>query len=86
MAVLNLTGYSVFNVGSEKGTKIIDVLNYLSDILGYKISTEDKGDRKGDVMANYASSQKLKAATGWEATVGLKEGLERTVEWFRDNS
>ena len=86
LAVLSLSGYNVFNVGSEKGTKIIDVVNYLSDIFGYQIPTEDKGDRKGDVMANYASSQKLKAATGWEAKVGLKEGLQRTVEWFRDNS
>ena len=86
LAVLSLSGYNVFNVGSEKGTKIIDVVNYLSDIFGYQIPTEDKGDRKGDVMANYASSQKVKAATGWEAKVGLKEGLQRTVEWFRDNS
>lgn len=86
LAVLNLTGYNVFNVGSEKGTKIIDVVNYLSDILGYKISVEDKGDRKGDVMANYASSAKLKEVTGWEARVGLEEGLRKTVEWFRDNS
>ena len=82
-AVLNLTGYNVFNVGSEKGTKIIDVVNALSDILGYEILTDDRGDRKGDVMKNYASSAKLKEATGWEAKVGLEEGLGRTVEYFR---
>ena len=83
-AVVKLSGYNVFNVGSETGTKIIDVVNILSDILGYEVETEDKGDRKGDVMANYASSQKLKEATGWEAKVGLEEGLKRTVEYFRN--
>lgn len=77
--------YQVFNVGSEKGTKIIDVVNVLSDILGYEVEVEDKGERKGDVMANYASSAKLKEATGWESKVGLEEGLRKTVEYFKSN-
>ena len=75
--------YRVFNVGSESGVKIIDVVNVLSDILGYTVEVEDKGERKGDVMKNYASSAKLKQATGWEAEVELEEGLRRTVEWFK---
>jgi UDP-glucose-4-epimerase GalE len=75
--------FNVFNVGTEKGVKIIDAVNVISDILGYSLEVEDKGDRKGDVMANYASSEKLKSATGWEAKVGLEEGLKKTVEWFK---
>lgn len=86
IAVLNDLGsekYQVFNVGTENGTKIIDVINYLSDIFGYQLEVEDLGDRAGDVMANYASSKKLNAATGWQAKVSLKEGLEKTVAWFK---
>lgn len=75
--------YEVFNVGSESGVKIIDIVNRLSDIFEYKVEIEDKGERKGDVMANYASSRKLKEATGWESKVSLEEGLRKTVEWFR---
>ena len=76
--------YEVFNVGSESGVKVIDVINVLSDILGYELNIEDLGERPGDVMANYASSAKLKEATGWEAKVGLEEGLRKTVEWFKE--
>lgn len=76
--------FEVYNVGSEKGTKIVDVLNALSDILGYNLEIEDRGERPGDVMANYASSSKLQESTGWQAKVDLKEGLKQTVEWFRD--
>lgn len=83
LAVLNLTGYNVFNVGTESGTKIIDVINILSDILGYTLEINDLGERKGDVMANYASSAKLKTATGWEAKVSLEDGLRKTVDWFK---
>lgn len=82
-SVLELSGYNVFNVGSEAGTKISDIVTKLSDIVGYEVEVEDKGERKGDVMANYASSAKLKEATGWEAKFGLEEGLRKTVEYFK---
>ena len=45
---------------------------------------EDLGERSGDVEASYAWSQKLAQATGWRAEVPLREGLERTVAWFRE--
>lgn len=84
IAVLPLTGYQVFNVGTNNGTKIIDVVNELSDIFGYKLEIKDKGNRLGDVMSTYASSEKLTRATGWEIKVPLKEGLSKTVDSFKN--
>ncbi len=85
IAVLNLSGHQVFNVGTKFGTKIIDVVNELSDIFGYNLEIDDKGDRPGDVMATYASSEKLNQATGWEAKVSLKEGLSKTIDFFKNS-
>jgi len=85
-AVLGLSGLQYFNVGSETGAKTIDVLREIMDIAGYEVPIEDLGERAGDVPASYASSAKLMAATGWRAEVGLREGLGRTVEWFRSRS
>ncbi len=82
-AVLGLSGLDYFNVGSETGTKIIDVVKQIIDIAGYDVPIDDLGERPGDVAATYAWSEKLAAATGWRAQVSLREGLERTVEWFR---
>ena len=85
-AVLGLSGLQYFNVGSETGSKMIDVVLEITGIAGYDVPIDDLGERAGDVPANYASSQKLAGATGWRAQVGLREGLERTVEWFRGRS
>jgi UDP-glucose 4-epimerase len=82
-AVLPLTGLHYFNIGSDTGTKIIDVLGQITDILEYHVDIEDLGERAGDVPATYASSDKIAGATGWSAQVSLREGLERTIEWFR---
>ncbi len=80
IAVLELDGWNVFNVGAAQGVKIIDLVHTLSEILGYELEIEDKGERAGDVPALYASSDKLTAATGWTAKVSLKEGLKKTID------
>lgn len=83
-AVLDMKGWNVFNVGTETGVKIKDVLGIISEILGYSLEIDDLGERPGDVMASFASSKLLKETTGWEAKYSLKEGLEKTINYYQD--
>ena len=83
---LNLTGLHIYNVGSEIGVKVIDVIKKIFEIVGYKVEIEDKGERKGDVPILVASSQKIKNELGWEPKVALEEGLKNTIEYFKSNS
>lgn len=83
IAVLKLNGFNIFNVGTENGVKVIDLLKTIEEVLGYKVEIEDLGERAGDVHATYASSEKLKKATGWQPQVSLKEGIKRTVDYFK---
>jgi UDP-glucose 4-epimerase len=82
-AVLGLSGLDYYNVGSDTGTKMIDVVRTIFEIVGYETPLEDLGERPGDVAATYASSDKLAAATGWRAEVSLRDGLARTIDWYR---
>jgi UDP-glucose 4-epimerase len=81
-AVLELAGHNVFNIGSDTGTRAREVVQMVTDIVGYALTIEDLGERPGDVPASYASSEKLRRATGWRPRVGLREGLRRTVEYY----
>ena len=54
---------------AEAGVKDVEVRN-----------AEDLG-RRG-VSRNFADTSKAKRLLGWQADVGLDEGLRRTVEWF----
>ncbi|HET6615166.1 MAG TPA: NAD-dependent epimerase/dehydratase family protein, partial [Dehalococcoidia bacterium] len=85
-AVLSLDGLDYFNVGSDTGSKMIDVIDEIAGIVGREPQIADVGERPGDVPASYASSEKLRAATGWRAQVPLREGLERTVAWFAERT
>jgi UDP-glucose 4-epimerase len=38
--------------------------------------------RVGDVKRNYSDTSKARHRLGWDARVGLEDGLDRTVKWF----
>jgi UDP-glucose 4-epimerase len=82
--VLTLTGLNIFNIGTQKGTKVKDVISTIFELLGYEVPINDMGERKGDVRANYASSESLHQATGWKAEVDLTEGLKQTIAFFKE--
>src|ERR1700694_4146610 len=81
---LKVRGYEVFNVGTEAGTKVIDIVHAVSRTLGYEVSIDDLGERAGDVEASYASSEKLRTQCGWAPQVDLEEGLRRTIAHYRE--
>lgn len=83
IASMGLDGFHVFNVGTGKGTKVIDVVEKIFDLIGYKVPIDDLGTRTGDVASLYTSAKKIEEQLGWKARVSLKEGLKRTIEVFK---
>jgi UDP-glucose 4-epimerase len=83
IAPLAVRGFNVYNVGTEVGTKVIDVIETVSKLLGYRVPIDDLGERAGDVVASYASSEKMARELGWRAQVDLEEGLRRTIAHYR---
>lgn len=83
---LPLTGLHIYNIGTETGVKVIDVVKKIFEIVGYEVPIDDKGERKGDVSALVASSEKIKTELGWNPKVNLEDGLKRTIEFFRNSN
>ncbi|MBI2196407.1 NAD-dependent epimerase/dehydratase family protein [Candidatus Daviesbacteria bacterium] len=80
---LPLTGLHIYNVGTQTGVKVIDVVKQIFEIVGYEVPIDDKGERKGDVPTLVASSQKIKKDLGWKVKVSLDEGLQKTIDFFK---
>lgn len=80
---LNQTGLHIYNVGTQTGTKVIDVVKKIFEIVGFKVAINNKGERKGDATSLVASAEKIKRELGWEAKVNLDEGLRKTIDFYR---
>lgn len=80
---LNQSGLHIYNVGTQIGMRISDVIKKILEIVGYEVSVEDKGERKGDIPSLVASAEKIKKELGWNPQIGLDEGLRKTIQFFR---
>lgn len=83
---LNESGLHIYNVGTETGSKVMDIVRKIFEIVGYDIPIRDMGERKGDVPSLVASAEKIKRELGWEAKVDLEEGLKKTIDFFKNRS
>jgi len=76
-------GGMVFNVGTGERHTLNDLLFSLSAIVGRPLEPQYSDPRVGDVRHSQAAIEKAQRFLGFEPKVSFKEGLERTVDWFR---
>jgi dTDP-glucose 4,6-dehydratase len=76
----------VYNCGGPDECPNIEVVRRILSLTGRDDSLiEYVTDRPGHDRRYSLSSEKLRTL-GWEAQVHFGEGLERTVDWYRENS
>jgi nucleoside-diphosphate-sugar epimerase len=78
----------VFNAGTGKDWTVEQLAKIIGELSGFNsvnIEVEKARIRPLDVQRLNADSSKLKRLTGWEPKVDLKSGLEKTINWYREN-
>lgn len=82
-AVMDLTGYNYFNIGTGRGVLMADLLESIFKAVGKRTEIHDLGERPGDPMKLVADTTKITKAVGWKPTRSLDEGIKATVEYFK---
>ena len=76
----------VFNVASGVETSLNDLAYALLRVMGSNLKPEYGPERKvNPVSRRLADTSRAKQLLGFEATVGLDEGLTRLVDWWQKN-
>ena len=79
----------VFNIGSSTETTIKELTEMIlaltgSDLGWQEFSTiEEYGSGYQDIDRRVPDTSKAAEILGWRATIGLEEGLRRTIEWAK---
>ncbi len=75
-----------YNAGGPDECENIEVVKRILELTGQDESLiEYVTDRPGHDRRYSLGSEKLRSELGWEPQVHFAEGLERTVDWYRDN-
>ena len=79
-------GYEILNLGGGKRpTSLMQLIDAMEQRLGKKAQIDHKPFHSADMMETWADIGKAKELIGWEPTVSLEEGLDKTVAWYREN-
>jgi nucleoside-diphosphate-sugar epimerase len=76
----------VINVATGTRISLNRLLDVMNRIVGTNLQALHADARPGDVRDSQADITKARALLGYVPTIGLEEGLKRTLEWCRSTS
>jgi nucleoside-diphosphate-sugar epimerase len=83
---LQPVGYEIINLGGGKNPIAInEIISQIEKRLGKKARMDSKPFHKTDLKATWADIAKAKALLGWAPTVGIEDGLKKSIAWYLEN-
>jgi UDP-glucose 4-epimerase len=71
-----------FNIGTGKGTSVIEIATLLQEIAGTKVPIEFAPHRPGEQQESFVNADKARELLGWTPQVTLAAGLAMSFAWF----
>ena len=77
---------TIVNVATGRATSVHELADTIGSILGQPVERELHPARTGDIRDSYADVTRARELLGWEARVGLEDGLRIAAEAFLERS
>jgi UDP-glucose 4-epimerase len=77
----NLERVETFNLGTGKGSSVLEVITAFERVSGQKLPYKIVGRREGDVISAYANTDKANKVLGWKAELSLEDALASAWKW-----
>ena len=81
----NSVGFLPINLGTGKGTSVLELVSAFSDVSGQAIPYQFTDRRAGDIASCYASADKAKTLLGWQAELSIADMCQDTWHWQSTN-
>ena len=82
---LKHTGAEAINLGTGKGSSVLDVVHAFESASGVKIPLVITDRRPGDIATCYADASKAKKLLNWEAAYTLSDMCAHSWNWQKNN-
>jgi UDP-glucose 4-epimerase len=73
-----------YNVGTGRGTNLLELVATLNRLLGTNVKPEHGPERAGDIRHSRADITAIRRDLGYEPAFTFEEGLRRTMAWYRE--
>ncbi|MEG2065204.1 MAG: GDP-mannose 4,6-dehydratase, partial [Alistipes sp.] len=76
---------ALYNIGCGHPMQLMDFIHTLEESLGKKAQMTLLPMQQGDVYTTYADTTKLKTQVDYQPTTSLKDGIQKFVQWYKNN-
>ena len=77
----NPQNYEVFNVGTGKGSSVLEVIKSFEKVSGKKLNYKIVDRRAGDITSAYADTTKANEVLGWKSLYTLDQAMKTAWDW-----
>lgn len=82
----NKQGINIFNLGTGKGTSVLELVNAFMKVNEIKIPYEITNRRPGDIAVSFASVDKAKKELNWEAKLTIEDMVKDAWNFEKHSS
>ena len=75
----------IVNIGTGRDISIAELARLIADVIGYRGAFSFDRTKPDGVPRKLLDVTKLEGL-GWEARIGLRDGIRETYEWYKDHS
>jgi UDP-glucose 4-epimerase len=79
------TAGEVINIACGQAVTVNEVIDIINELLGKNIKSIYDAPRPGDVKHSLADITLAKKLIGFKPKISFRQGLEKAIEWYRDN-
>ncbi|MCT7982342.1 GDP-mannose 4,6-dehydratase [Laspinema sp. A4] len=72
-----------FNFSTETQVTVLELVEQILTLMGSDLEPEIRGEASNEIRYQYLSAAKAKKMLNWHPLFSLKEGLERTIDWYK---
>jgi CDP-glucose 4,6-dehydratase len=72
-----------FNFSNEHQIAVLELVQHILARMGSNIEPEILNEARGEIHHQYLDSSKARQILGWQPLFSLDEGLDLTIEWYR---
>ena len=83
--MLGRTGVEVFNLGTGKGTSVLEIIRAFSEACGHEVPYVIDPRRPGDLASVWADASHAKEVLGWEAKYDIAQMCADAWNWQSHN-
>jgi UDP-glucose 4-epimerase len=83
VAALSRGDNDIFCVGTGTPVSVNEIYKALANIIGYEPEIVRAPKRPGDIYLSYFNNSKAERLLGWKPSVSFEEGVQATVDYFK---